>query len=134
MGPEGQVGAVVKGSTPETADLPADQGLHTREHRAGGLVRKCGKENPFRRDAALHETGNPVGQCPRLPASRAGDDQKWPSFFEDHAELLRIEFLFIIDHRPFIPSVAADYREKTRLGQVNSGWSVFLDICLHPFL
>ena len=109
IGPEGQVGAVVKRAAPETADLPADEGFHTREHRAGGLVRKCGEEDPFRRDAALHETGDAVGQRPRLPASRAGNDQERPPFFEDHAELLRIEFLFEIDHRPFIPSTAPIY-------------------------
>ena len=98
MGPQGTMGAVVEGAAPEAADLAADQRLHAREHRPGGLVREGGEQDPLRRDAAFDETGYAVGERPRLPAPRPGDDQERSPLFQNDAELLRIEFFFVIDH------------------------------------
>ncbi len=100
MGPEGQVGAVVKRATPQSTDFPADEGDHARQHRPGCLVRKGGEEYPFRWDARFHQTGNPVGQCPRFSASCTGNNEERPSFFHNDPALLGIEFFSVVYHRP----------------------------------
>ncbi len=102
--PEHAICYGVKRAAPEPAHIDAGQEFHAPKHFPGGLVREGRQEDPLGRRTRIDQTGDPVGQRPRLAAPRPGDDQDRASLGRDDAVLLGIQIFFVIDRQRFSPA------------------------------
>ncbi|OQB52741.1 MAG: hypothetical protein BWX99_02486 [Deltaproteobacteria bacterium ADurb.Bin151] len=72
--------------------------FHPVQHGPGGFVCKRRQQNPIRTDAIFQKMCDPVGQGPRLTASRPRKNKKRTTFFCDDPVLFGIQLFFILNH------------------------------------
>ena len=69
------------------------------EHLTGGLVGESEKKDGLGRDTPFQEVSDPIGDHPRLAASRTRDDQNGTIGRSHHFQLFLIEIVLIVEER-----------------------------------